>query len=147
MEGGTYMREIKFRAWDERHNCMWQTGQEGESIGAWTFQAYFDPSTRELKTVIYTEDDVGFTQTCTREEKLPLMQYTGLKDKNGKEVYEGDIVRHEVFGIKQITWGSDYDCLKGSLGFMYNTTLAFLHDRDSSEIEVIGNIYETPHNP
>lgn len=101
------------------------------------FRAW-DKKNNEMLLNILFENEVYFYST------YEYMQYTGLMDKNGKEIYEGDIVKHKVFGIRQITWGSDYDCLKGNLGFMYNKTLAFLHENDSCEVEVIGNIFENP---
>jgi uncharacterized phage protein (TIGR01671 family) len=78
-----------------------------------------------------------------------LMQYTGLKDKNGKEIYEGDIVKAEDFdwgldGNYQIKWGGDYPAfdifeLSGkSLDVEYNILSS------DPDIEVIGNIYENP---
>lgn len=99
-------REIKFRAWD---------GEEmhySEKDGLQTFFAY-----------------VG----SEAWESCPLMQFTGLTDKNGKEIYEGDVVILEgghPMEIKFI-WG------------------AFLADRiyggqEAYRMEVIGNIYENP---
>ena len=113
------MREIKYRAYHKRHRQMFVIFDNTNG------KEWFLPNAR---------DD------------FEVMQFTGIKDKNGKEVYEGDIVKHEVFGIKEITWGSsfDNDCLKGNAGFMYNKTMAFLHVNDSQEIEVIGNIFDNP---
>jgi uncharacterized phage protein (TIGR01671 family) len=66
------MREIKFRAWDGRkmnYNPFISDGSDGGETSS-----------------VY----INVAIACNDEE---LMQYTGLKDKNGKEIYEGDIIR------------------------------------------------------
>ena len=71
---------------------------------------------------------------------LPL-QFTGLHDKNGKEIYEGDIVRIDG-GLKWICKWSD-----NHARFYFDTGLHKTYDfsaQESSDFEVIGNIYENP---
>lgn len=104
------MREIKFRVWSEKLKEMLLvdkldlTGDEGAIV--------FDENA----------DEHYFTNS-------PTMQYTGLKDKNGSVIYEGDIVRSKEFGIKEVYWDNDFSCWRIGRG---------------CEQEVIGNIYENP---
>jgi uncharacterized phage protein (TIGR01671 family) len=113
-------REIKFRAWDGKKTmvdwfCLTQTAFESPS------QNY------SLMYTAFTNPD------------WVLMQYTGLKDKNGREIYEGDIVRWEpqYISIREKPAAVQYtDC--GFSPFEYDGG----GEWHWSECEVIGNIYE-----
>lgn len=106
------MREIKFRFWN---------GYEIKPVRVINFNYDF------------YEDDHSHISDVENIEKSPfLMQYTGLKDKNGKEIYEGDIVKcEEVTGLYSIAIPEIY---------------VFLHCADifPNQLEVVGNIYENP---
>jgi len=118
------MREIKFRAWDGKKmyspDELIQVGNEGCTTG------YYDGS------------------GCPKYSDHELMQYTGLKDKNGKEIYEGDIVLHDGLpGAKNGRSIVFEDCcfmIKGK------TPSDDWHVGRYSGLntEVIGNIYENP---
>jgi len=106
------MRTIKFRAWSNDYKKMFYT-EHSENLDL-------------LPIWIRCPNDYG------------LMQFTGLKDKNGKEIYEGDIVK----------WGNGKDAVNeviysGDRFMLYNLGAPSLA-RVSIDSEIIGNIYENP---
>ena len=112
-------REFEFRAWLTKYNKM-------VKIYSWNiWQEYFMCS--EYDSEFYLEE-------------TSIMQYTGLKDKNNKEIYEGDIFH---IGSKKILYVVEWiDCgLKGRQ--IKNKSWIGL-DYWKDDIEVIGNIYENP---
>lgn len=123
----------KFRAWDKKT----ETIQEVESI-----------SFTEKKLVIDQKSVAWFNSDYIRNfDDIELMQYTGLKDKNGVEIFEGDIVLAD--GVKKIvTFGEqeheeDFGDLIYYIGFNVYTKMGY-SSVIPVEYEVIGNIYENP---
>lgn len=85
-----------------------------------------------------------------RDENIILMQSTGLKDKNGKEIFEGDIIRYniDVVDIKRHQTLGFYTVLDGREGFFGDGMSIDYFEEDAKEFsktaEIIGNIYENP---
>ncbi|MFJ7951555.1 YopX family protein [Lysinibacillus sp. NPDC096418] len=126
------MREIKFRAWDE--------------IGKWMGNVTsIDFDERTIFMTTRCSDD----ENCFELDKTPVMQSTGLKDKNDKEIYEGDIVKKveaipfidtsDIVGVVKFVDGSfllEYERWGEKLGcYLFSET---------DEHEILGNVHENP---
>ena len=127
---GMMMREIKFRAWEKISKVMLQP----------TNYIYFILT---LGGQIYTTG--GSTMNIT--DRFVLMQYTGLKDKNGKGIYEGDIIVFNYDGLEtpdtcRIYWSTEnFRWVCHSMTEHWGDDL---NEFTSEDLEVIGNIYENP---
>lgn len=76
-----------------------------------------------------------------------ICQYTGLTDKNGKKIFEGDILRHADETILKTVWndrkyGFAAQCVKGSV--LLKDCKWGLWEFESDEVEVIGNVFDNP---
>lgn len=124
------MREFKFRVWSDETKMMYHSHRpNGTNNPMWSYDSVFRAN----------------------NPKTHIMQYTGIKDKNGKEIYESDIIQikdrfvmwsrsrgqivEDVNAI--VVWSGDGFIPQRSA----NTRLWIL---DMAQYEVIGNIYENP---
>lgn len=151
------MREIKFRAWDELEKRMWTLEDAGEDSGHGSVQYFSENGSLEFGRLESYDTGLGVNSHFT---KFPLMQYTGMKDKNGNEIYEGDVLEF-VYDERQ---GGGYrrrtinaKVVDGVI-FEYKTSGYYVlykslrgedvkHRLDWSfvkESEIVGNIYENP---
>jgi uncharacterized phage protein (TIGR01671 family) len=127
-------REIKFRTWDEEEKKMYALDifkTEDDSYGP-----EFVLRTKE------SQDAATWIDTHCKESDCILMQFTGLKDKNGKEIYEGDILEFKnIDNIGEVAW-----CFFDSAwGLKVNDEFTnVISTYLVSPYEVIGNIYENP---
>ncbi len=111
-------REIKFRAWDKKNKFL-------------RIDFHIYANNADIGMLFVSNHEMPFYKEMDNEDYI-LMQYTGLKDKNGKEIYEGDILENRFPHLERksiiIKW--DINC--------FNTP------RISWQWEIVGNIYESP---
>lgn len=141
------MNEIKFRAWDEENKLMvysdnqpyWYEWEINEHHGV--ICMHFD----------YVDDDFG--GNVYYGEHLPIMQYTCIKDKNGKEIYAGDVVKDDWGRIMEVVFNKEKAKFQFRLirvegehaHWANNFVWADMTDwfeNGKNYVEVIGNVYE-----
>jgi uncharacterized phage protein (TIGR01671 family) len=113
-------RELKFRVW-----CVHPESDE-------SFFDYFD---------IYSNDLQNLASSLVIIDKIE--QYTGLKDRNDKEIYEGDIVKWNINDTEK-TGVVVFDVGSFWLDKDLSTGFSICNDWYSGEYEVIGNVHEDP---
>ena len=119
------MRSLKFRAWDASEKEMLCHG------------------------AVINDPDGWFAYLCDGNdlEGDCLMQFTGLHDKNGKEIYEGDIIKCDIDnGIDEVVWKRRVSCFSTKKPPVDGVKdgLISLGILDMEKYTVVGNIYENP---
>lgn len=109
-------REIKFQVWDQDTRKMW------------TWEDIIEAESAMFITLL------EFLQ----QDQFIKRQFTGLRDKNGKEIYEGDVFRTSLGHVAIVEWEKE----GRFLGFTIDRSILYINREPA--VEVIGNIYEKP---
>jgi uncharacterized phage protein (TIGR01671 family) len=128
-------REIKFRGWHTKAKKMFSAEEmAADQLTLLPTGAFINVNSLNVRlSEIYPPD------------KFVPLQFTGHKDENGKEIYEGDVVRAEVeqtIGENAIAIGTVEWCYDNHWSIDFGSESLELNA--PIEIEVIGNIYENP---
>ncbi|PHH98455.1 YopX family protein [Fusobacterium polymorphum] len=122
------MKELKIKAWLKKEKKM-------VSIIGIDFNYEY---------IRYTEDDNLFNSDYKVAElkDIELLQFTGLKDNGGQELYEADVIKFND-GIDDIYGLISYDDEDGTYRVSYENITEHLSEREG-DFEIVGNIFENP---
>ena len=122
------MKELKIKAWLKKEKKM-------VSIIGIDFNYEY---------IRYTEDDNLFNENYKTAEfkNIELLQFTGLKDNGGQELYEADVIKFND-GVDDIYGLISYDDEDGTYRVSYENITEHLSEREG-DFEIVGNIFENP---
>jgi len=136
------MRTIKFRAWDKEYENMFHNAYPFEHL---VYVEMFDDDEtfQRYKHKMMVVNRKYFYFIIAKD--IDLMQFTGVLDKNEKEIYEGDICRLEK-AVYKVYWNDDRWGLEGAKGWDYDSGDYYRGDdiNNWDEFEIIGNLYQNP---
>ena len=129
------MRTIRFRAWDEQNKIMhndFQFIKSGDEGNDWIV---FTSDKQTLQDSTHPFENPYFGQ------QLKIMQYTGLKDKNGVKIFEGDVLKTETEKPMVVGWSERFaSFVLNREGWLFSHWLG--ESCDPEKCEIIGNIHQ-----
>lgn len=120
----------KFRAWDKKCNEMFKD----------TFAI-----TEDGQVITVEQESVFDTPDYVFNDDLIIMQSTGLFDKNGVEIYEGDVLKTSDGELAKVAWNKELACWEAKfLSKIIDLSGVADVKSNRSDCEIVGNIYENP---
>lgn len=128
-------RQVKYRVFDKQYG-MFQVAHIDFING----EVHYLPDYDNINKCMIDEREIEYRVTTLSD----LLEYTGIRDRHGKEIYEGDIIRFSR-GYKEIKCVDVMEIGDIITGFWIYHSEEFSNDNvDTDTIEVIGNIYQNP---
>ena len=134
------MREILFRGQTRRKGERIMNVRGDKCDSNWVYGGIFPQNNGGDFAIIYQQTPEIKKYTVYADT---VGQYTGVTDKNGTKIFEGDIIRYGDT-IHEVVFEQRNGTAYFGLVYSENETLPFGHYQDLRQIEVIGNIYDTP---
>ncbi|MEC1118513.1 YopX family protein [Bacillus safensis] len=136
------MREIKFQAWVIQHKL---SSSNMHWAGIDSYEEIIDVHDISFDNgkIDYVTDKDGDEYSLADKSLKAVRRYTGLKDKNGREIYEGDIVRGSLRLHEDVDPIMRKVCMHNGC-YMFGVWNAHEYFNKHQHIEVVGNIYQNP---
>ena len=134
------MREIKFRAWNtQMKHMVFPTLDFGREIWPCTYKRIIKSETNENGDTVELVLEMVSIDHILQDPIFEVMQFTGLTDKTGREIYERDIVQHDA-------WDYPFEVIfdNSKARFVSKLKTGLTQFIDNDRLIIIGNIYENP---
>lgn len=137
-----FMNKLKFRAWIKDY--IKESSIPKSMRADYGFPKMVTPLCVYSENGFEYQEGLGYRKISKKDYDFVLMQFTGLKDRDGREIYEGDIIKLDRTDCNEIGIKLHVDKVRRSETGGYHVDDKCLYKCRLKKCEVIGNIYENP---